>query len=100
MKTRVVRRRGLVIISGLTLVSAIFALLSPVFAGTQATYYVSPAGSDDNPGTISAPFLTITAAQDSVRSVTGGMSGDIQVILRGGISRGWRQFRLEAEVFI
>jgi len=47
-----------------------------------ATYYVSPTGSDDNAGTIDAPFLGITKAQ-SVAS-----SGDT-VILRGGTYSGF-----------
>jgi len=50
----------------------------------QAAYYVSPAGSDDNPGTASAPFLTITKARDVVRTINTNMTGDIYVYLRGG----------------
>jgi len=50
----------------------------------QAAYYVSPAGSDDNPGTASAPFLTITKARDVVRTINTTMTGDIYVYLRGG----------------
>ncbi|MGE5785339.1 MAG: hypothetical protein ACM3ZE_12145, partial [Myxococcales bacterium] len=50
----------------------------------QAYYYVSPAGSDDNPGTEAAPFQTIPKARDVVRSVNTNMTGDIYVYLRGG----------------
>jgi len=50
----------------------------------QAAYYVSPTGSDDNPGTVSAPFLTITKARDTVRTINSNMTGDIYVYLRGG----------------
>ncbi|RCX14837.1 dockerin type I repeat protein [Anaerobacterium chartisolvens] len=50
----------------------------------QATYYVSPAGSDSNPGTIDAPFQTITKARDVVRTINKSMTGDIYVYLRGG----------------
>lgn len=50
----------------------------------QAFYYVSPTGSDDNPGTEAAPFLTITTARDAVRRVNANMSGDLYVYLRGG----------------
>jgi len=50
----------------------------------QATYYVSPTGSDDNPGTESSPFLTITKARDVVRTINSKMTGDIYVNLRGG----------------
>src|SRR5450631_3060347 len=50
----------------------------------QAAYYVSPTGSDDNPGTVSAPFQTITKARDVVRTINSNMTGDIYVYLRGG----------------
>lgn len=50
----------------------------------QASYYVSPTGSDTNPGTVTAPFLTITKARDVVRTVNSNMTGDIYVYLRGG----------------
>src|SRR5450631_314540 len=50
----------------------------------QAAYYVSPTGSDDNPGTVSAPFETITKARDTVRTINSAMTGDIYVYLRGG----------------
>jgi hypothetical protein len=51
---------------------------------TQASYYVSPSGSDSNAGTLAAPFLTITKARDVVRTINSSMSGDIFVYLRGG----------------
>ncbi len=50
----------------------------------QATYYVSPTGSDTNPGTIDSPFQTVTKARDTVRTVNSAMTGDITVYLRGG----------------
>lgn len=50
----------------------------------QLTYYVSPTGSDTNPGTLSAPFQTITKARDVVRTVNTNMAQDIAVYLRGG----------------
>jgi hypothetical protein len=51
---------------------------------TQATYYVSPSGSDTNAGTMSAPFLTVGKARDVVRTVNSNMTADIVVYLRGG----------------
>jgi hypothetical protein len=60
-------------------------LFSTASAGTQATYYVSPAGSDSSPGNLSQPFLTITKARDVVRTINGAMTGDIYVYLRGGV---------------
>jgi hypothetical protein len=58
--------------------------IQPVAAATKATYYVSPTGSDDNPGTISEPFQTITKARDVVRTISKDMNGDIYIYLRGG----------------
>lgn len=60
------------------------ALPAGAAAATQATYYVSPTGSDSNPGTLAAPFRTITKARDVVRTVNTSMTGDIVVTLRGG----------------
>ena len=42
-------------------------------AGIQATYYVSPTGSDSNPGTLAQPFQTIAKARDVVRTVNGNI---------------------------
>jgi hypothetical protein len=50
----------------------------------QGTYYVSPSGSDTNPGTMSAPFLTLSKARDAVRTINASMTADIVVYLRGG----------------
>lgn len=51
---------------------------------TFREFYISPAGSDTNPGTKSKPFLTLMHARDAVRGGSGGMTGDIVVNLRGG----------------
>jgi hypothetical protein len=48
-------------------------------------YYVSPTGSDRNPGTINQPFRTIDHARVVVQGVNKHMSGNIFVSLRGGI---------------
>jgi hypothetical protein len=53
-------------------------------ADTQATYYVSPQGNDCNPGSLEAPFRTLSRARDVVRTVNSAMTGDIVVRLRGG----------------
>jgi hypothetical protein len=55
-----------------------------VGGATQATYYVSPSGSDSNAGSMSAPFLTVAKARDAVRTVNASMTADIVVYLRGG----------------
>jgi len=49
--------------------------------------YVSPSGSDDNAGTISAPFLSLAKARDVVRTLNSSMTDDIHVYLRGGTYR-------------
>ncbi|HEX2913774.1 MAG TPA: right-handed parallel beta-helix repeat-containing protein [Chloroflexia bacterium] len=51
----------------------------------QATLYVAPSGNDSNPGTLEAPFKSIGKAQEVVRSINSGMSGDIWVFLREGL---------------
>ncbi len=72
------------LLSRLSALIICFLLSSAVSAATQATFYVSPEGSDNNAGTIGAPFKTITAARDAVRAINSSMSGDIIVYLRGG----------------
>lgn len=57
-----------------TLFLCLSVLTRPLFANV---YYVAPTGSDTNPGTITQPFLTITAAQNAV------VAGDT-VYIRGG----------------
>ena len=48
-------------------------------------YFVSPTGSDDASGTLSAPFKTLSKARDVVRTVNSSMTDDVHVYLRGGI---------------
>lgn len=65
--------------------SALFSFSSYSFAAeTEATYYVSPSGSDANAGTKDAPFKTLTQAQKAVQKINASMSGDIMVYLREG----------------
>ena len=47
-------------------------------------YYVSPDGSDDNPGTEEAPFQTIQKARDTIRGLENLPEGGITVILEDG----------------
>ncbi len=62
----------------------VFLLSFTSEAGTQAVFYVSPAGSDNNSGSESAPFQSLVAARDAVAKINSSMSGDIIVYLRGG----------------
>lgn len=47
-------------------------------------FFVSPTGSDANPGTSGKPFQTLEKARQAVRSAIPGMTGDIVVTIRGG----------------
>lgn len=49
--------------------------------------YVSPDGSDSNPGTVTAPLQTLKGARDAVRKINGTVSGDITVRFQDGIYR-------------
>ena len=50
-------------------------------------YYVSPNGSDQNPGTKEEPFRSIYYARDVVRKMKNSVSGDITVYLGGGYNK-------------
>lgn len=63
---------------------AVLTNQTPASAAVQQTYYVAPDGNDANPGTIQSPFRTLQRARDVVRTVNAGMTGDINVFLRGG----------------
>ncbi|MEU5552271.1 ricin-type beta-trefoil lectin domain protein [Micromonospora sp. NPDC047793] len=63
---------------------AVVADQAPALAAVQETLYVAPGGNDANPGTIASPFRTLQRARDVVRTKTATMTGDIQVLLRGG----------------
>ena len=54
-------------------------------AAIQATFYVAPGGCDDNLGTKAKPFATIDKARQAVLAVKKDMTGDIIVVLRGGV---------------
>jgi hypothetical protein len=49
------------------------------------TFYISPTGSDEDPGTKAFPFRTIQKARNVIASRTEPMRKDIYVYLRGGI---------------
>lgn len=53
-------------------------------AASPSALYVSPSGSDANPGTLAAPFRTIDKARAAVRALNRAMASDITVFLRGG----------------
>jgi len=53
-------------------------------SAAQTEFYVSPSGSDKNPGTKVKPFKTIAYARDKVAKINSQMQGDIVVYLGGG----------------
>ncbi len=54
-------------------------------AGNCLNLYVSPNGSDDNPGSLEQPFATLERARDDVRDhIASGLAKDVNVNLRGG----------------
>lgn len=70
--------------------TSIFILILCAFqmqGQTENTFYVSPEGTDTNPGTIEAPFLSISRAQEEVQKFNRKARGDIQVFLREGTYR-------------
>ena len=56
-------------------------------AGLTGRVYVSPNGSDGNPGTAAAPVQTIGKAQSLVRTLNQNMSADVTVVLEDGFYR-------------
>lgn len=80
-----------VLLAGLLMMSypvSVFAdgVQQPELAAGQA-FFVAADGSDSNPGTMEAPFLTLERARDAVRQVksgTGLPEGGITVYIRGG----------------
>ncbi len=61
--------------------------LAAAIATAGPVFYISPNGSDANPGTETQPFLTIEKARDAVRAINGDMTSDILVYLHGGTYR-------------
>ncbi|MCL2659121.1 MAG: right-handed parallel beta-helix repeat-containing protein [Acidobacteriaceae bacterium] len=74
-------RNGIRLKQALPLVAMVVLALTLCGAGEAfAQYYVSPAGSDRNPGTLAAPFQTLEKARDAMR-----YSDTKTVYLRGGV---------------
>ena len=76
MQVRSFARKAFFGLSRVTLLLATLALLCSF--GSAATYYVSTAGSDSNPGTQSAPFRHLTKA-----AATATQPGDTVIVMDG-----------------
>ncbi len=67
----------------ISLLSAGLLLILPV-TGARAELYVSPDGSDGNPGTASQPLRTLQGARDRVRTMDKDGPQDILVLFKAG----------------
>ena len=95
------RNRSLITVACATLLGAgITTAAAPAMSATSATaapagasaavagtFYVSPTGSDSNPGTQAAPVRTIGRAQALVRTVNQNMTADVTVVMEDGFYR-------------
>ncbi len=80
-------RRGFLAAGGAVAVATYLGTREqPAGASGSADYFVSPSGSDSNPGTEAAPFKTVDKARQVVRAneVTPGLTAPVTVMLRGG----------------
>jgi len=68
----------------LSLLALVLGLLPLHGASVFHEFFVSPSGSDANPGTKAKPFQSIVRAREAVRGCNAAMTGDIVVNLRGG----------------
>ena len=79
------------------------ACLAGLLLGAKAqgaspiTFCVAPSGNDANPGDENKPFATLEKARQAVRAVNKDMTGDIAVVLRGGVYRIDRTIVFESE---
>jgi hypothetical protein len=68
-----------------TILCLALTTVEPAFAGVQ--FYVSPHGSDAQPGTREKPFATLEAARDALRALKAkgeGLDGNATVNIEGG----------------
>lgn len=89
IKLKKMLRSGLSLMLGASLAAAPvidngFLFSTDADAADGTVFFVSPDGSDNGDGSINSPFKSLEAARDAVRNVSGNMSGDITVYLRGG----------------
>jgi len=78
-------------------VLTVTALTLICHTASAARFCVAPSGSDDNPGTAEKPFQTLDRARQAVRKINAKMTGDIEVVLRGGTYRIARTVVFEPE---
>jgi len=70
----------------------------PLFAAdAPAEFYISPEGSDENPGTFEKPLATLAGARDLIRKNKASLSGNITVYLKDGSYTLREPFVLESQ---
>jgi hypothetical protein len=75
-------------LAGVVVVVCLIALAaSSVAQAASTSFYISPRGSDQNPGTRAHPFRTLDRARDAARHVPRPLHGNIVVRLLGGTYR-------------
>ncbi|HEV2372522.1 MAG TPA: right-handed parallel beta-helix repeat-containing protein [Streptosporangiaceae bacterium] len=83
-----IARKGSPLVVGLALLAAMTATVRPQEAAAATTaVWVSPTGSDSNPGTQSAPVKTLQKAQSLIRTMNSNMTADVYVYLESGYYR-------------
>ena len=67
--------------------------------GPDLTLYVSPSGSDKNPGSIKLPFATIARARDAVREArkNSALSNGVEVVIADGCYSLSEQLKFDAQ---
>jgi len=93
----------------LRILLSVFSLIAFAWPSLATTYYVSPAGSDGNVGTSSAPLLTIQRAANMVNpgdkvivrdgtysnAAAAGVGSKLVSVSRGGTANSWVTFMAE-----
>ncbi|MBB3113301.1 uncharacterized protein YjdB [Paenibacillus phyllosphaerae] len=90
----------LLVILGLLLNGFALPAASADIGSTGATFVVAKDGSDYNPGTLEAPFLTLEKARDAIRLLKNGQGlpdGGVTVYIRGGEYERTASFELLAQ---
>jgi hypothetical protein len=70
-------------------IACLILLAAPALvpAAAPTTFYVAPSGNDANSGAEAQPFATVERARQAVRDVNKDMTGDVVVVLSGGVYR-------------
>lgn len=70
--------------SGAAMLRMLGILASILGVSFSSEFYVSPSGSDGNPGTEQEPFQSIAMARNAAKAISANMTSDITIHLRSG----------------